>query len=151
MTNPKKSYPRTKIPTKDRNGKPNGYLLTLYNIHEKIIPKVEQVYLTVCLPGMVKGPHLHMKRYGYFVCIKGDAVVITKIKGRYYGQMTGENHNYNMVHVPKGVPACVKNIGKCDAFILNFTSPAWTKEDPDAYHTEFAESVLTTDFNRRGL
>ena len=132
-----------KIITKDRDGKRNGYLIPLYNINDNIIKgTIEQVYLTVCMPGTVKGPHLHKKRVGNFTCICGNVRIITRKNGMYYHQYSGEHYDYATIHVPKGIPAAVQNIGKKPAFIINLTYPAWRKDDPDSHPVEFNELIF---------
>lgn len=135
-----------KIFTKDFNGNPNGYLVPLYNIHEKFFDfgrEPQQVYLTVISPHKIKGPHLHFIRTGCFACIKGNARFILKTTAGYEAILSGEAHEYRTVIVPAGVPAALQNIGNEDAFVLNMPNPAWTPNMQDEHTADFSDF----DFN----
>jgi dTDP-4-dehydrorhamnose 3,5-epimerase len=126
--------------TKNRFGKPNGYLIPIVNIHDGFIPQEnfpKQIYLTVCDIGEVKGPHLHMKRCGLFTCIQGDVRVIAKTKSGYEEYYSGENFEFATIEVPAGIPSAVQNIGEVPAYILNMPSPAWHVDDQDDHPVTF--------------
>jgi dTDP-4-dehydrorhamnose 3,5-epimerase-like enzyme len=130
-----------KIPTKGADGQPNGYVVPLWNIHEHDWAP-DQVYLTVVEPGCTKGPHLHRKRYGRFVCIQGNVEIIRRMYGRpetegiYFREWSGEDHEYALIPVPVGTPAAIINHGDTPALVINMPTPAWTKEDPDEWPVE---------------
>ena len=131
-----------KFVTKDLNGNENGYLIPIFNIHEKFhdVDKVpQQVYLTVAKPGEIKGPHLHFIRTGFFTCIKGNVRIIIKENEEYKCFHSGDNYNYLSVIVPTGIPAAIQNIGNEDAFVLNMPSPAWTPEMNDEHTADFSD------------
>jgi oxalate decarboxylase/phosphoglucose isomerase-like protein (cupin superfamily) len=128
-----------RITTKDESGAANGFLVPIYNVHDAFPPaehRPQQVYLTVCAPGAAKGPHLHMKRWGYFTCIKGNARIVVKTAEGYESAWTGEAHAYATVEVPAGIPAMIENAGAEDAYVLNMPSPAWTADDTDEHPVE---------------
>lgn len=130
-----------RIETKDNQGKPNGYVLTLWNIHEQAWTP-DQVYLTVIAPGCSKGPHLHKKRCGRFLCIQGNVTIIMRrynhpqAEGLYYRYRTGEEHGYALVEVPPGTPVQLVNDGDEPAFVINMPSPAWRRDEPDEWPVE---------------
>lgn len=133
-----KKNPR--IPTKNHDGKQNGFLIPIINVNEGFPspdawPK--QVYCTVAYPGQVKGPHLHKKRAGLFTCIKGNVKIVIRIDGKYVEHFSGDDHEYATIQVPPGIPSALVNIGKEDAYILNMPSPAWSKDEPDDWDVSF--------------
>lgn len=131
-----------KIQTKDKDGIVNGYLIPIYNIHDKFYPEgkiPEQVYLTVISPGSIKGPHLHFIRTGCFTCIKGNARFVVKMKSGYKVFYSGENYEYRSVIIPTGTPAALQNIGNEDAFVLNMPYPAWTPSMADEHSADFSD------------
>ena len=76
----------TKHLTKDKAGKTNGFLIPVFNEHDGFLAEAQfpkQVYVTVVSPHCVKGPHLHMKRWGVFTCIKGNVKVVLKTDDGY--------------------------------------------------------------------
>jgi len=126
------SHPR--IPTRGAEGAVNGFLIPLYNLYEGFLSperRPEQVYLTVCRPGTHKGPHLHLTRWGYFTCIRGNVRIVAKLADGYAVAHTGEAHGFQTVEVPAGVPALIENVGEEDAYVINTPSPAWRPDDQD--------------------
>jgi dTDP-4-dehydrorhamnose 3,5-epimerase-like enzyme len=131
-----RSQTHPRITTKDKDRQDNGFLIPIYNVHDKFIddehaPK--QVYLTVVAPGKVKGPHLHMKRWGLFTCIKGNVKVVVRSGTCYEEYYSGENHAYASIEIPAGNPAAIQNIGDIDAYVLNMPCPAWHVDDQDEH------------------
>jgi dTDP-4-dehydrorhamnose 3,5-epimerase-like enzyme len=126
------AHPR--ITTRGPSGEENGFLVPLYNRYEGFVPeehRPEQVYLTVCRPGARKGPHLHMKRWGYFTCIRGNVRIVARLADGYAAALTGEAHGFATIEVPAGVPAIIENVGDVDAYVVNTPSPAWRPDDQD--------------------
>jgi dTDP-4-dehydrorhamnose 3,5-epimerase len=133
-------HPR--VTTKGTDGKPNGFLIPIYNVHETPISPEQspkQVYLTVVSPGGVKGPHLHLKRWGLFTCIRGNVKIVLKTDAGYEEAFTGTDHEFATIQVPAGVPAALQNIGEDDAYVLNMPSPAWKPDDQDEHPVAFED------------
>lgn len=134
-----KKTPR--INTRNASGNPNGFLLPIYNIVDDFVPperRPEQVYVTVAAPGEVKGPHLHMVRWGLFTCIRGNLkVVIRTADGVYEEYFSGDDHGYTTIEVPAGTPAALVNIGDVDAYILNLPCPSWRPDAQDDHDVTF--------------
>lgn len=142
---PLRSQSHPKIPTKDREGKANGFLIPIFNVHEGFLPEEnypKQVYLTVCDPGQVKGPHLHHKRWGHFTCIRGNLRIVVRVESGYEEYFSGEKYGFATIVVPPGIPAALQNIGSEPAYILNMPSPAWHPKDQDEHAVEFDEEIF---------
>jgi len=132
--------------TCDAQGRPNGYLVPIYNVNEHFFPEglePKQVYLTTIAPRAIKGPHLHYIRTGCFTCIRGNARFILKVNGVYQAIYSGENYQYRSVIVPKGVPAALQNLGDDDAFVLNMPVPAWAPNMHDEHTADFSDFNFT--------
>jgi dTDP-4-dehydrorhamnose 3,5-epimerase len=128
--------------TRDETGEANGFLVPLYNIHDDFFEAgkhPQQVYLTTILPGKIKGPHLHFVRTGFFTCIKGNVRVVLKKDGVYETFYSGEDHDYNSIEVPIGIPAAVQCLGDEEAYMLNMPNPAWTPEMNDEHKADFSD------------
>jgi dTDP-4-dehydrorhamnose 3,5-epimerase len=141
-----KNKTNKKIITKDFNNEINGFLIPIYNINDNFFEEgkePQQVYLTVIKPKQKKGPHLHFIRTGCFTCIKGNARIILKINEIYEIYLSGDDHEYKSIIIPKGVPAVLQNISSHDAYILNMPYPAWTPEMNDEHTADFSDF----DFN----
>lgn len=138
-------HKHTQHVTKNRFGKSNGFLIPIFNIHDGFIAPAncpKQVYLTVCDIGEIKGPHLHMKRWGFFTCLQGDIKIIAKTEAGYDEFYSGEHHDFATIEVPAGIPSALQNIGDVPAYILNMPSPSWHVDDQDDHGVTFDESVF---------
>ena len=122
-----------KIETKDPQGRVNGWLLPVWNSTDG--PKIDQVYLTVISQGMMKGPHLHNVRRGYFKVLKGAVLLVWRYPEDVYHQLA-LGVTSNPCIVSSGVPAAFYNRGLGDAYVLNMPSPAWSKDEPDEWPVE---------------
>ncbi len=134
-----------KIATKDKQGKPNGFLVTIFNPHDGVVAEPDypkQVYMTVIAPGTVKGPHLHHKRCSLFTCVQGNMVVVIRTAEGYREYESGDDHGYAMIRVPGGTPAALYNPHAVEARVLTLASHAWNKADPDDYPVTFDDYVF---------
>jgi dTDP-4-dehydrorhamnose 3,5-epimerase len=114
----------TPITSRDQWGEPNGLVLPIWHVDTG--PKIEQVYMTTVPEGGCKGPHLHIKREGRFVCVSGDVRIVTRQpNGFYLSREMGDNKGYRMLVVEAGTPAAIYNIGRGEARVLNLPNPAW--------------------------
>jgi dTDP-4-dehydrorhamnose 3,5-epimerase-like enzyme len=122
-----------KIPTRDEDGNPNGFVVPIWNVLENDY-RPAQVYLTAVAPGSVKGPHLHKVRTGRFVCVSGNVRIVTRVGDNYREYWTGEDCGYALVTVPTGVPAAIYNRSSDKtALVLNMPTPAWSPDNQDEW------------------
>jgi dTDP-4-dehydrorhamnose 3,5-epimerase len=129
-----------KIITKNKDGEPNGWLVPIFNVYDGVIDNSQypkQIYLTVIAPGEIKGPHLHLKRWGLFTCIHGNAKIVVRTQNGYEEYLTGEDYGFATIQVPAGVPAALQNIEDKEAYMLNMPSPAWHVDDQDEHLVSF--------------
>jgi dTDP-4-dehydrorhamnose 3,5-epimerase-like enzyme len=134
-----KVMPHRRIPTRGGDEKENGFVIPIYNVHDGFVDAGHaplQVDLTVCAEGTGKGPHLHLKRWGYFTCIKGNVRIVARVDGEYQVAHSGEDHDFCTVEIPAGVPARIENVGRGDAYVINTPSPAWRPDDQDEHPVE---------------
>lgn len=122
--------------TKDiTGGYVNGSLIPAWKDWEGIIDvRPEMVYVTTVSPGEVKGPHLHIIRHSYFVCVWGKVVFIAKDKDGKYVEIESSPDNPTMVEIPKNHASCHINISGETSVILALVSPAWRPENRDEHH-----------------
>lgn len=117
--------------TFDATGKPNGYVIPVWNVNEHPGVRPDQVYVTSVTPHSQKGPHLHFVRRGLFCCIRGNVRVVTRWLDKYSTHYSGDRYNHALIEVPTGVAAAIYNDGDEEALMLNMPSPAWSKDAPD--------------------
>ena len=130
--------------TRDEAGQENGYLVPIYNIHDEfyIANKHEpkQVYMTSVFPQSKKGPHKHFIRQGCFVCVSGNVKVVIKQDDEFHDYFSGKDYDYQVIIVPRGVPALIVNESKNEeALLLNLPDPAWTADMNDEYTEDFSD------------
>jgi dTDP-4-dehydrorhamnose 3,5-epimerase len=132
--------------TKNKEGRSNGWLVPIFNVYDGLVDAAQhprQVYLTVIAPREVKGPHLHLKRWGLFTCIRGNAKIVVRTENGYEEYLTGEDYEFATIQVPAGIPAALQNIGEVEAYMLNMPSPAWHIDDQDEHHVTFGDYSFT--------
>ena len=138
-------HKHTKNSTRNSKGNVNGFLIPIYNVNDNFVSEdhyPKQVYLTVCDVGSIKGPHLHLKRWGYFTCIKGNIRVVVRINGIYEEYFSGANYDYATIEIPPGIPAAIQNIADEQSYVINTPSPAWHIDDQDEHAVEFDPSAF---------
>lgn len=125
--------------TKDiLDGHINGSLTVIWRDWDnkiKILPKM--IYVSSVYPGQIKGPHLHMTRDSYFVCIRGKVIFIIKNKDGKYQEIESSEDNPVMIHVPKNVSSSHINITNENATILTLANPAWKPNDNEMKNVTF--------------
>lgn len=137
---------RQRIHTKDKAGNHNGLVIPVWSLLDGIVPPemyARQVYVTTVTPGAIKGPHLHMKRWGMFCCIKGNVKIITKTKEGVYGIWhSGDHYDHALIQIPPGVGAAIQSICTEESYVLNLPSEPYDPADPDEHAIEFDEKVF---------
>ncbi|MDO8527449.1 MAG: WxcM-like domain-containing protein [Deltaproteobacteria bacterium] len=133
-----------KIVTKDKKGTPNGFVISLWKNWEKYFKaEPKQIYMNICTPKSVKGPHLHMNRWDYFVCIQGKIRFIVKWGNEYEEVEVDADKDpcFKIVEVPPAIPCAIQNVGESDAWFINMPNPAWHPEDQDDHPISFDHYV----------
>lgn len=117
----------------------NGFIISLWKNWEEILPfEPEQVYLNVCYPGQIKGPHLHMQRTQQYACIQGKGRIIIRYEhGDYETIEIDADEKPAVVIVPAGTPSAIQNTGNSDFVLINMPNPAWHPENQDDHPVEF--------------
>lgn len=124
-----------KIPTKDRAGNQNGWLIPVWNSLGSDY-KPAQVYVTAVLPGMRKGPHLHKKRAGRFCCISGNCDIVMQSDDGLYHRIKDMGLTHQAVHACAGTPLEIICTSTEPAILINMPMPAWSTDDPDEWPVE---------------
>tara|TARA_B100001765_G_C19427737_1_gene304169 strand:- start:139 stop:606 length:468 start_codon:yes stop_codon:yes gene_type:complete len=134
-----KSYALEKHQTRDIvDGHTNGSLIPVWKDWEDIIkvhPKM--VYVTTINPGEIKGPHLHIIRYSYFVCIRGKVVFIIRDKSGKYIEIESSFEKPNLVQIPRNYASCHINLSNDVSMILSLVEPAWRPDNKDEHNVSF--------------
>jgi dTDP-4-dehydrorhamnose 3,5-epimerase len=129
-----------KISTKDLDGKYNGWLIDVLRNDDKIKSdgnNFSQLYVTTCLPKMIKGFHLHQKKTDHF-CAIGGKIKMVLIDDRQNSSTFGMKNEFIMgdenpiiIRVPPGVKHGFKNVGETMIYLINYMTPSFDKNDPD--------------------
>ena len=79
----------------------NGFLIPIWRNWDKTISvQPEMVYITSVNPGEIKGPHLHIIRHSYYVCIKGKVVFVIKENSGKYLEIESSEEEPILVEIP---------------------------------------------------
>jgi len=127
--------------TKDINDQHvNGSLTVIWRDWDKIIePEPKMVYISSVNPGEIKGPHMHLKRDSYFVCIHGKVVfIIKKVTGEYEEIISSED-NPILVHVPKNISSAHINLDNKISKVLALADIAWKPNDNEMKNVLFED------------
>jgi dTDP-4-dehydrorhamnose 3,5-epimerase len=134
-----KTFSLEKHETKDiQDSHVNGSLIPVWRDWDnlvKIHPKM--VYVTTINPNEIKGPHLHITRSYYFVCISGKVVFIIKDPSGKYHEIESSYENPVLIEVPKNFGSCHINLSNETSMILCLASPAWRPDDKDEHNVVF--------------
>ena len=134
-----KSHTLEKHQTKDiRDGHVNGSLIPVWRNWDKTISvQPEMVYVTSINPGDRKGPHLHIIRHSYYVCIKGKVVFIIKEKSGKYLEIESSEENPVLVEIPKNYSSAHINLSSEPSIILSVVNPSWKPDNRDEHNVTY--------------
>jgi len=129
--------------TKDINDQHvNGSLTVIWRDWDKVIvPEPKMIYISDVNQGETKGPHLHLKRNSFFVCIHGKVVFIVKRKDGQYEEIISSEKEPVLVHVPKNIASAHINLDNKTSKVLALTDIAWKPNDNEM------ENVLFDDYD----
>ena len=131
--------PLDTYPTKDvKDNHLNGELTVIWRNWDKIIKVIpEMVYITSINPGEVKGPHLHIIRHSYYVCIKGKVIFIIKENSGKYLEIESSEENPVLVEIPKNYSSAHINLSNEPSIILSVVNPSWKPDNRDEHNVTY--------------
>ena len=134
-----KSYKLEKHDTKDIHDEHiNGYLIPIWrDWDESITVEPKMVYMTTINPGEVKGPHLHIIRHSYYVCIKGKVVFIIKEDSGKYLEIESSEEEPVLVEIPKNRSSAHINLSSEPSIILALVNPSWKPNNRDEHNVSY--------------
>ena len=138
-TNEIKWHTLEKHSTKDiDDGHVNGSLIPVWRNWDKTISvQPEMVYVTSINPGERKGPHMHIIRHSYYVCIKGKVVFIIKEKSGNYLEIESSEENPVLVEIPKNYSSAHINLSNEPSIILSVVNPSWKPDNRDEHNVTY--------------
>lgn len=137
--------PLARVYSKDKASQTiNGYVVSLWKDWENFLPKApQQMYLNVCFPHSIKGPHLHMQRWGQFATISGKGRFIVKYGENDYEKIDVDaSQNPGFIIIPAGTPCAIQNPYDEMFVLANLPSPAWHPDNQDENSVIFDAEVL---------
>jgi dTDP-4-dehydrorhamnose 3,5-epimerase len=134
-----KSYNLEKHITKDiHDSHINGSLIPIWRDWDKIITvQPEMVYVTTINPGEIKGPHLHIIRHSYYVCIKGKVVFIIKDESGKYIEIESSEEKPVLIEIPKNRSSAHINLSNEPSIILALVNPSWKPDNRDEHDVTY--------------
>jgi len=118
----------------------NGTLTVIWRDWDKLIqPEPKMVYISAVNSGEIKGPHIHLKRNSYFVCIHGKVVFIIKKENGEYDEIISSEENPILVHIPKNIASAHINLNKKSSKILTLSDISWKPNDNEMENISFSD------------
>jgi dTDP-4-dehydrorhamnose 3,5-epimerase-like enzyme len=106
-----------RIPTKDLQGHPNGYVLELLKDGS-----MTKGYLTAIAPNGFKGYHYHKERSATYIVLKGAVKVILYKKGQREEHIVQGD---TRLQIPKQIATGILNLTDDEAWLINFPNPPY--------------------------
>ena len=134
-----RTYKLEKHQTKDiKDNHVNGWLIPVWRNWDKIISvQPEMVYITSVNPGERKGPHLHVIRHSYYVCIKGKVVFVIKEDSGNYLEIESSEENPVLVEIPKNHSSAHINLSDESSIIMALVNPSWKPDNKDEHNVTY--------------
>ena len=111
-----------------------------------------QGYLTVVLPGVVKGWALHKTHEDRYFCVSGKLLVVTfdpRPESPTYGQLNKtilSADKPGLFNIPKFVWHADWNIGTENAVLMNLPTLPYNHDDPDKYRLPLDTDLIPFKF-----
>lgn len=116
----------------------NGSLTVVWRDWDNIIKNApKMVYVSSVNPGEIKGPHLHIRRTSYFLCIHGKVVFIAKDEHGKYIEIESSEDDPVLVCIPKNCASAHINLSNEISRVLVLTDVAWKPNDGEMKNVSF--------------
>jgi dTDP-4-dehydrorhamnose 3,5-epimerase len=135
------------------NADERGALTEIVRNDEPFFVTFGQCYVSVSYPGVIRAWHYHKKQTDYFCCIKG-MIKVPLYDGREGSATHGEineffigERNLAVVKIPIGVMHGFKVVGDEPAYLLNFPTEPYRRDDPDEYRVPYDSPDIPYDWS----
>ena len=134
-----RTYKLEKHQTKDIHDKHvNGFLIPVWRDWDKSISvKPDMAYVTSINPNERKGPHLHVIRHSYYVCIKGKVMFVIKEKSGKYLEIESSEDEPVLIEIPKNHSSAHINLSDEPSLIMALVSPSWKPDNRDEHNETY--------------
>ena len=128
-----------KHPTKNTSdGHDNGSLTVVWRDWDNLIKQSpKMVYVSSVNPDEIKGPHLHLKRNSFFICIHGKVVFIIQESPGKYVEIISDAESPTMIIIPKGIASSHVNLSDSVSHVLALADIAWKPNDNEMVNVTF--------------
>lgn len=120
------------IETRDQDGTLNGSLFNIVNPNLLDVLPIGQVYMTICEPSKIKGPHMHFApKTDRFFCVRGVVEIICRNE-----QTMKMFHFYlNMfdnllLTIPPFNSHAIRNLSNSDSMVLSIPTEGYDPNKP---------------------
>jgi len=100
------------------------------------------IYVSSVNKGEIKGPHLHLKRTSYFVCVKGRVMFIAKDAEGNYHEIESSEENPVLIRIPNNIPSAHVNISENVSKVLTLADISWKPNDSEMINVIFEDYNL---------
>lgn len=132
-----------------------GRLMEILRADDEIFEQFGQVYMTTCLPGVVKAWHYHMEQRDNFACVVGMLKVAlydnrpdSPTRGQLDEFFIGV-HNPMLISIPPRVLHGFKCISQEEAIVINTPTKPYNSQKPDEYRIPPHSPEIPYDWSRK--
>ena len=132
-----------------------GRLMEIVRSDDEDFTKFGQVYMTTCLPGVVKGWHYHKIQTDYMAVVSGMMKIVlydgrsdSTTHGRIEEYFAGE-HNPIRLTIPPGVLHGFTCVGTREGIVINTVTEPYRYDDPDEYRVDPHDNDIPYEWARR--
>jgi len=121
----------------------NGELTVVWREWDKIFDfEPKMIYISSVNKNEIKGPHLHLKRTSYFVCVKGKVMFIAKDSDGNYKEIESSEENPVLIRIPNNIPSAHVNLSENVSKVLTLADIAWKPNDNEMINVTFDDYNL---------
>jgi dTDP-4-dehydrorhamnose 3,5-epimerase len=121
----------------------NGELTVIWRDWDKIFDfEPKMIYISSVNKNEVKGPHLHLKRTSYFVCVKGRVMFIVKGIDGNYQEIESSEEKPVLIRIPKNIPSAHVNLSENISKVLTLADISWKPNNNEMVNVKFDDYNL---------
>lgn len=135
------------IATRDKEKQINGFVYPLVNVHEPETLPIEQVYITTCYPGSIKGPHCHTgNKTDRFYCIQGITnIVCRNEQTKRYNTYTLTDLQQQYLVIPPYNSHAIQPLSKEVCIIVSMPNEGYKEDQPyNQIETEYDSYIWSS-------
>jgi dTDP-4-dehydrorhamnose 3,5-epimerase len=132
-----------------------GFLMEILRNDDELFEAFGQVYMSVALPGVVKGWHYHRQQTDNMTVVQGMAKIVlydmredSATHGEVNEFFVGER-NPILIKIPAGVAHGMKGLAPHGAYMINIPTRVYQYDDPDELRLHPHDNDIPYDWSHK--